>query len=445
MIQLDITTYFNHYYVIVVLFIIFLYPLNTFGQIDIIAEDKFTFEVEGARVSSRYYTTHSLSIDHSDITKLIVVIHGTNRNADDYFDNMKSALRQRPEQISSTAIIAPQYLTEDDIDFHRLSDDHLYWSSDGWKSGSNSRNESSNPREIRVPSFEVQDTLIMRALQSFPNLSHLIFTGHSAGGQFTNRYTACSPIFNILCDDYNISSKSIIANPGTYVYMSPERRVGDSETEFAIPNVSCSDYNEWSFGLEDLFVYPSRAGADQIKEWYSSREIVYLLGQNDNDPDASTLPRSCRAMTMGDHRYERGRVYYNHIIQTFGEEIKSLHTKVEVPNVGHSNFDMYHSEEGLKVLFDEAPLQACNPTTAIDEVITVPFKVFPNPTKSIFSFELNSNLNDAQINILNMKGQLLLSDEIHKGEIEISSFETGVYWIRLKTEGKIYISKVVKI
>ena len=414
------------------------------SQIDIIADDELIFEKEGIQVSSRYYTSHALEEIHSEITKLVIVVHGTNRNADDYFENMKIALRQRPSEVPSTAIIAPQYLTESDINFHGLSDDHLYWSSDGWKSGSNSRDESSNPRDIRISSFEVQDTLIIRSLQSFPNLSQLVFTGHSAGGQFTNRYTASSPIFEILCDEYDISSKSIIANPGTYVYMSPERRVGESETEFAIPDINCSDYNEWSFGLEDLFVYPSRAGADQIREWYSTREVVYLLGQNDNDPNASTLPRSCRAMTLGNHRYERGRIYYNHIVRTFGEEIKSLHSKVEVPRVGHSNFDMYNSEEGLRVLFDESPTSTCNTTTSTHDFVRSELSISPNPALSVLRVNLSGAQEIKNLQIIDMQGTIHTVSTFQT-EIDLIDLPSGVYWLRASTGEKVINSKFIKI
>ena len=427
-------------------FTIFVCPLFLTSQIDVIAESKLTFEKDGIKISSRYYSTHPLQSEHQGITNLVIVVHGTNRNADDYFENMKTALTQRPLKVSSTAIIAPQYLTESDIDFHGLSEDHVYWSSDGWKSGSNSRDESSNPRDIRIPSFEVQDTLIMRSLRSFPNLRQLVFTGHSAGGQFTNRYTASSPIFEILCIESGISSKSIIANPGTYVYMSPERRVGDSETEFAIPDIDCPDYNEWSFGLEDLFVYPTRAGAEQIKEWYRSREVVYLLGQNDNDPNASTLPRSCRAMTFGNHRYERGMIYYNHIVKTLGEEVKILHSKVEIPNIGHNNFEMYNSEEGLRVLFDEAPLQSCNTIISTKEITLSDLAIYPNPAE--FKIRINNdNLEEIEtLQIMDIRGQVQLKFGETRGtnEFDISQLSSGIYWIKIYSKKKIFISKFIK-
>ncbi len=81
--------------------------------------------------------------------------------------------------------------------------------------------------------------------------------------------------------------------------MSPMRREGDN-TEFSIPT-NCAEYNEYGYGLEDLYTYHRRAGADNMKAMYAEREVIYLLGSLDNDPEASTLPRSCRAMLQGDH------------------------------------------------------------------------------------------------------------------------------------------------
>tara|TARA_Y100000385_G_C13078590_1_gene632686 strand:- start:1712 stop:2401 length:690 start_codon:yes stop_codon:yes gene_type:complete len=228
--------------------------------------------------------------------------------------------------------------------------------------------------------------------------------------------------------------------------MSPERRVGGSETEFAIPNIDCPDYNEWSFGLEDLFVYPTRAGAEQIKEWYSSREVVYLLGQNDNDPNASTLPRSCRAMTFGNHRYERGRIYYNHIVITFGEEVKSVHSKVEIPNIGHNNFEMYNSEEGLRVLFDEAPLQSCNTIISTKEITLSDLAIYPNPAE----FKIRINDDDLEeietLQILDIRGQVQLNFGKTRGtnEFDISQLSSGIYWIKIYSKKKIFVSKFIK-
>jgi len=98
------------------------------SQVDVVAERSFEIVKEQNRLLLPYYTTHSFESIDLEVRKVIVVIHGTNRNADDYFDNMKAALSRRQNLIESTAIIAPQFLTEEDIEVNILSEDYIYWS-----------------------------------------------------------------------------------------------------------------------------------------------------------------------------------------------------------------------------------------------------------------------------------------------------------------------------
>lgn len=415
-------------------------------QTENLPNDIITFDHEGVFVKGLFYTTHDIDQSHGSVKKLIVVVHGTLRNGDDYFDNMRAALNLRPAIKDQVAIIAPQFITDEDVDFHGLDENYPYWSSSGWSSGSTSRNP--DPNRIRLSSFEYLDTLITRALLSFPDVEEFVFTGHSAGAQLTNAYTASSPIFETLCTDYEITSKSIVANPGRYVYMSPRRRVGDSIEDFAAFSGDCSDYNEWSYGLEDLFIYPDRAGADQIKAWMGEREVVYLLGDQDTDPD-DTL-NSCRAKAQGEHRLERGRVYYNHLIDTYGTDITALHQQVIVPNVGHDNFRMYNSEQGLTALFDNAPITTCKgQTTSISEQVNHQMRLFPNPVKDILNIELLEKNTGSQSFILyDVNGGIRLSQSGNVNDnltLDLSNQESGVYYLKVSSEDGFSIFPIIRL
>ena len=416
------------------------------GQIDVLANRTFKTEVSGISYAIKYYTSYLLSQVNDEIKHAVIVVHGTNRNADDYFDNMKFVVETTEGRAENTVVVAPQFLTEEDIDAFDLDEVFPYWSSDGWKTGSNSRNEESNPRNGRIPSFELMDSLIMQVLRAFPAMETLIFTGHSAGGQFTNRYTASSPIFNVLCNDFNVDSKSVIANPGSYLYMSPKRRVSNSNREFAIPNTTCDDYNDYSYGLEDLFTYHRRAGADQIKEWYGSRQVIYLLGEDDNDPNASTLPTSCRAQLLGDHRLERGLTYYQHILDTYGSDVMNLHQLTTVPNVGHSHTRMYQSEEGRQALFDPTFVNVCSDqTTPINETNFTSLSLYPNPFDSEIHISGITSRSTVTIRLYHVSGQLLHEGQLRKS-IDLSHLNLvpGVYFIQILQDADISWFKIVR-
>ena len=185
---------------------------------------KVIMNINGQTLKIPYFSNYSLGTTDNGIANAVIVIHGTNRNADDYYANMSTAASMRTAQTDSLIIVAPQFLTEADITQFSLDNEHLYWSNGGWKSGSNSKDNNTNPRPEKISSYAVLDTIMFRLAKNFPNLKSIVFTGHSAGGQVTNRYSATTPIIETLCDQFNVSTKFIVANPSSYLYLDEKRR-----------------------------------------------------------------------------------------------------------------------------------------------------------------------------------------------------------------------------
>jgi hypothetical protein len=90
-------------------------------------------------------------------------------------------------------------------------------------------------------------------------------------------------------------------------------------------------------------------------------------------------------------------------------------------------------------------------TVGIDEVInTVVFRVYPNPNTGQFIVELNNLENDDyQIEIRNIIGQLVLTENVTElsgnfyKQIDLTSKETGVYFISLSNEEDKITKKLV--
>jgi hypothetical protein len=79
---------------------------------------------------------------------------------------------------------------------------------------------------------------------------------------------------------------------------------------------------------------------------------MYLLGENDNDPNSSSLDTSCQAKQEGAHRLQRGTIFFNYLSYYYGGATSCSHTLDTIPGVGHSNNDMYTSDCGVFSLFD---------------------------------------------------------------------------------------------
>lgn len=323
------------------------------AQIDVIAPKRFSIQKNENNYKIPYYSNANIELHNDSIKHAIIVVHGMNRNADDYFANMESAANHIED---SMLIVAPQLLIKSDLIEHHLDDEHLYWSSN-WRSGGLSKdNDTSFPRADRISSFTILDSLILRITSNYSSLKSIVFTGHSAGGQVTGRYAAASPIADIVAEHYSIAMKYIVMNPSSYVYLNEERWIQNdvNEFNFKVPNDSnCASYNEWPYGLEDLYNYPSQFGLDSIRNMFAKRKIHFALGELDSSTTSSSLANSCSAQLLGRHRLERGSIYFQHLLNTYGEEIRNTKTIDTIIGVGHSNYSMYHSEIVQSHLFDE--------------------------------------------------------------------------------------------
>ena len=105
---------------------------QSISQVDVVASEYFVTTIESTDFRLPYFSNKNIAVTNEEVTKIIIVVHGTNRNADDYFETMEDAMFQRAGLIDQTIIVAPQFLTEEDVEAFNLNRDYPYWSSDGW-------------------------------------------------------------------------------------------------------------------------------------------------------------------------------------------------------------------------------------------------------------------------------------------------------------------------
>jgi hypothetical protein len=409
--------------------------ITTNAQVANVSVEKFSININGHILKIPVYANHDLFEANTNIDKAVIVIHGTLRNAEDYFQTIKTAANRVSSSTLNTLIIAPQFLTKDDIDFHSLDAEHLYWTNSGWKAGSISRDQITNPRPERISSYAVLDSLMLHLAVQFPNLESIVFTGHSAGGQVVQRMAATSPVADLLCDFFSISTRFVVANPSSFLYMDNQRKTTGRTNQFSTPATSCNGYNTWKYGLENLYTYPKSIGRDSIRNMYSRRVVTYLIGENDDNPNSSSLDTSCMANLQGFHRYERGETYYNYLQHYYGIWITANHDFSSVPNVGHNYFEMYNSPQGIFSIFQK-PFTSCNNLEDWSEKQKQHYiDIFPSPAADILNIVLDpvSNRN-LEAYIYDVKGHLVINQKIKSEDpIHISSLESGIYILIIRS------------
>jgi hypothetical protein len=326
--------------------------------------ERYHVHVDEQRLSLPYCSTHPIDQRNEAIRRIVFSIHGVGTNAETYFANMVRAAERVPGAPETTLIIAPQLMTAAYAATVPIRPADLFWAtSSGRFWGGDSGSTDAHPRAVAISSFELFDRLIGQLVEPalFPNLEIVVVAGHSGGGQFTNRYAAASVLDESVPAGRGVRIRYIVANPSTHLYLSGERaapdsRLRDSFVEPAQDVVeACPDYDVYGSGLGGLDDWPylARVGADRIRSQYGQRDVVYLNGMDDNDPEAAALARGCAAMLQGAHRLERGLTYFN-FIESYYEAGGHRHRIAFVPRVGHDHAGIWASDEGLLHIFDHA-------------------------------------------------------------------------------------------
>ncbi len=271
------------------------------------------------------------------VTLAVIVVHGSERNADDYFSSMSDAAALSG-RLQNTIIISPKFVTTDDAP----AADEPYWTSNGWRIGDLSNSVSPLPR---ISAYAAIDTILVRLgdRAKFPRLARIVVAGHSAGGQLLHRYAATSRVPPAL--PAGIAVRFVAANPSSWLYTGPERATGSS---FAMPTnpAACADYDDWHYGLQNRNTYANALPATVIRQNLTSRDVIVMVGSADTL--TADLDVSCGANMQGARRYQRGLTLMNYMNAL---NPGNGHRLVTVPGVGHSNLAMFTSPDGRRVLF----------------------------------------------------------------------------------------------
>lgn len=318
-----------------------------------VCSGRFSLSQQGSTLKVPYCSNKSLASGDSTVTRVVVVVHGNGRSAPDYYSYIEEAARSAGS--TNTLIVAPQFLTIDDLHANSLPPEILYWSSSGWKQGDLSRS-SPDGRPWRMSSFTVLDKFIEHVSNRslFPNLRQVVVAGHSAGGQFATRYAAGTRVQQRLSSLGN-RYRYVVANPSSYLYLNGSRRKPNSVSQFgpltSTQRSKCGSYDQYKYGLSEMNSYMAGVGSSAIREQFKGRNVVYLLGSLDTDTTDDSMDTTCAANWQGANRLERGTIYHNYLGYYYGSTVYKTHVKSIVVGVGHDGQAMFTSAAARPHLF----------------------------------------------------------------------------------------------
>lgn len=323
----------------------------------------------------------------ANIQRIIILIHGSRRNVDDYMCCTSAAIPEAAtgfHSSDSVLIIAPWFPATEDgtinvtVTPSQINSssqfDVLRWIGNSptqifhtWRYGAGAINDPS------ISSYDVVDFMLTHYIydiHKFPSLNSVVVTGHSAGGQFVQRWTLLSNAIR----DHDLDAivrtpamRTVVANPKSFAYLDSRRwmsstRASSKEMEpmefrapTAIEQARCPSYNEWEWGLDAresplLAPYVQNAieaagGKNVIVQRYAKRDIIYLSGEQD-----ILWNGDCNDQMQGPNRRTRSERFFSALPFVYNAT-KIRHERWVVPDVHHDHCLMYQSLQGRKALF----------------------------------------------------------------------------------------------
>ena len=294
----------------------------------------------GGPSRSLIYRTYSLDTPNPQIARALVMVHGAGRDADNYFRTALAAAFLAGA-LDDTVVIAPRFASNAAPCRDTLAPNEINWSCDGdsWRSGGASVSND------KLTSYDFTDRILRKLAnkENFPNLRAIVVAGHSAGGQFVNRYEMANQVHDTL----GIPTTYVVSNPSSYAYLDATRPSSDA-AEFRpfTDSRNCTTFDRWPYGLQNRTGYTAKETDDQLKKQLAARPTTYLLGEIDILP-LGGFDGSCPAMAQGPTRLARGQAFGKYVNQKFGAH----HTVTVVPLCGHNARCMFTSEPALPLLF----------------------------------------------------------------------------------------------
>jgi pimeloyl-ACP methyl ester carboxylesterase len=275
------------------------------------------------------YRSQPLTVRNEKIARALIVIHGTNRDADNYFRSTLAAAFLA-DALEDTIVIVPHIASAAGGCQDALAPDEVSWNCSSWRTGGPSTANE------KLSTFDMADELLRRLAQKevFPNLKAIVVAGHSAGGQFVTRYEMSNRVHETL----GVPVTYVVSNPSSYAWIDATRPVG------LVGN--CANYDRWPYGFENRSGYAARLSEEDLRKQLASRPTTYLLGEIDILP-LGGFDSSCSAMAQGPTRLARGQAFGKYV----NEKLGAKHQIVVAPLCGHNARCMFTADIALPVLF----------------------------------------------------------------------------------------------
>ncbi|KAJ1022554.1 hypothetical protein NDA16_003543 [Ustilago loliicola] len=324
---------------------------------------------DSSHVLAAYWTRNP---KNSAAKQAFIMIHGRNRNGNDYWTTMdtilSSAIKDNyPSADPNAIIVAPQFYSEK-LNKGQYKKHELAWDDiNAWQAGE----AAIHPSRAKETSFDALDALFdhFSNTTAYPSLEELVFVGHGGGGQLINRY-------GIVAKDMSsdaLTVRFIAGDPSSSAYFTEHRPTTDPSIA---SKASCPLYNTWRYGFDNFTGTLDRLKTPQ--EYFAQnvvRDVRYIVSYDDT---AVSGDQYCMAILQGGvARRDRNLAWWKYInlLARTTEDVSGLpgnltkddlpdwsnlsggklaHTLTVIEGATHDANAVFGSTQGRTVLFEKS-------------------------------------------------------------------------------------------
>ncbi|NVK65521.1 MAG: T9SS type A sorting domain-containing protein [Flavobacteriales bacterium] len=185
---------------------------------------------------------------------------------------------------------------------------------------------------------------------------------------------------------------------------------------------------------------------------FASNNLVFNLSvsapSTGGDNVMNVVPQFAEANTVGDTQgwvrvfdtITVSDAYEYLTIGNFSDDASTVTTSNPSASFSPGTYGAYYFVDDVRVT------RVFRDVSGIQEKERVMIKLFPNPTSEEVVVKLNGYENDVSIDLIDVKGNVLLREEDVRNAlvIDMSQYENGTYFVRVKSDEGVHLEKVIK-
>ena len=187
------------------------------------------------------------------------------------------------------------------------------------------------------------DHILVDLARAYPQLRRITLIGHSAGGQFVDRY---SVLGSIAAKTPRVALQFVALAPSTVLYPSELRPqvVPGERLSFSVP-LTPREYDDYPYGLSPTPLLQHLAGhpvtnRSELISKLLARNIVFAVGTEDTT--LNYLDQSRSANTQGPNRFTRLKYFVEFLTTRYHLTSPRL---LPIAGVGHNSQRLIRSPE----------------------------------------------------------------------------------------------------